>query len=259
MSTPPQPRLPDRIVLCVELVEPMESVPVLQVCKSNTIISGGSCFEHVALINILQGNKSADCHIFSHSWDSGNFTIGSLLHSIWEYQFLSLLSRDRKYKSASNWFIFLLFYPPHGSRACQWWGHRGWGSSTQKLVSMSSFRSPPVANMKSEFFSEMHHHLDDRNVAVTLESLLDVPQQVLLVHAGSCVDVGVHLDKFKTHWKWLNFILFGRCRNLCEKRPSARPAPEFHWEGCGVDIWMRQKLHFREEFKTGPNILRLAN
>ena len=70
---------------------------------------------------------------------------------------------------------------------------------TQKLVSMSSFRSPPVANMKSEFFSEMHHHLDDRNVAVTLESLLDVPQQVLLVHAGSCVDVGVHLAKFNIH------------------------------------------------------------
>ena len=115
---------------------------------------------------------------------------------------------DRKYKSASNWFIFLLFYPPHGSRACQWWGHRGWGSSTQKLVSMSSFRSPPVANMKSVFFSEMHHHLDDRNVAVTLESLLDVPQQVLLVHAGSCVDVGVHLAKFNIHWKTTNFHTF---------------------------------------------------
>ena len=53
--------------------------------------------------------------------------------------------------------------------------------------------------MKREFFSEMLHHLDDRNVAVTLESLLDVPQQVLLVHAGSCVDVGVNLDKFNIH------------------------------------------------------------
>ena len=28
MLTPPQPRLSDRIVLCVELVKPMESVPV---------------------------------------------------------------------------------------------------------------------------------------------------------------------------------------------------------------------------------------
>ena len=36
-------------------------------------------------------------------------------------------------------------------------------------------------------------HLDDRNVPVRLQRLLDVPQQMLLIHAGGCVDVGVHL------------------------------------------------------------------
>ena len=40
-------------------------------------------------------------------------------------------------------------------------------------------------------------HLDDRNVSVSLQSLLDVPQQMLLVHAGSRMDMRVHLYGWK--------------------------------------------------------------
>ena len=36
-------------------------------------------------------------------------------------------------------------------------------------------------------------YLDDRDVPVRLQRLLDVPQQMLLVHAGSRMDMGVHL------------------------------------------------------------------
>ena len=39
--------------------------------------------------------------------------------------------------------------------------------------------------------------LDDRNVPISLQSLLDVPQQMLLVHAGSRMDMGVHLYSWK--------------------------------------------------------------
>ena len=45
---------------------------------------------------------------------------------------------------------------------------------------------------------QSHHPvsvLANRHVTVCLQRLLDEPQQVLLVHAGGGVDVGVHLGR----------------------------------------------------------------
>ena len=45
---------------------------------------------------------------------------------------------------------------------------------------------------------EIHHLvpvLADRNGPVSLESLLDEPQQVFLIHAGGCVNVSINLSR----------------------------------------------------------------
>ena len=43
--------------------------------------------------------------------------------------------------------------------------------------------------------TQIFFNLADWNVTVCLQGLLDEPQEVLLVHAGSSVDVCVHLNK----------------------------------------------------------------
>ena len=40
-------------------------------------------------------------------------------------------------------------------------------------------------------------YLDDRDVPVRLQRLLDEPQEMFLVHAGSRMDMGVHLQSWK--------------------------------------------------------------
>ena len=56
---------------------------------------------------------------------------------------------------------------------------------------------------------ESHHPvavLANRHVTVCLQGLLDEPQQVLLVHAGGGVDVGVHLGRQeKVGGSWFEF------------------------------------------------------
>ena len=85
------------------------------------------------------------------------------------------------------------FNPPRGSRACQSWGRKEWGSLIQTLASMSLFRFLPVKEISLEVALKKQH-LNDRDVPVSLQRLLNVPQQMLLVHTRRSMDMCVHLS-----------------------------------------------------------------
>ena len=64
----------------------------------------------------------------------------------------------------------------------------------RRLASTSLFRFLPVKEISLEIALEKQH-LNDRDVPVSLQRLLNVPQQMLLVHARRSMDMCVHLSK----------------------------------------------------------------
>ena len=63
----------------------------------------------------------------------------------------------------------------------------------QTLASMSLFRFLPVKEISLEVALKKQH-LNDRDVPVSLQRLLNVPQQMLLVHTRRSMDMCVHLS-----------------------------------------------------------------
>ena len=83
------------------------------------------------------------------------------------------------------------------------------------LASTSLFRFLPVKEISLEIALEKQH-LNDRDVPVSLQRLLNVPQQMLLVHAGRSMDMCVHLSKAHVILFLTGLPLFHQCQ--IEKR-----------------------------------------
>ena len=62
------------------------------------------------------------------------------------------------------------------------------------LASTSLFRFLPVKEISLEIVLKKQH-LNDGDVPISLQRLLNVPQQMLLVHARRSMDMCVHLSK----------------------------------------------------------------
>ena len=64
----------------------------------------------------------------------------------------------------------------------------------RRLASTSLFRFLPVKEISLEIVLKKQH-LNDGDVPISLQRLLNVPQQMLLVHARRSMDMCVHLSK----------------------------------------------------------------
>ena len=71
------------------------------------------------------------------------------------------------------------------------------GGQVERLKHLLERHLPVTRLRKKDFVTQRMRtcqlNLADGNVAVSLQSLLDEPQQVFLVHAGCGVNVSVHL------------------------------------------------------------------
>ena len=150
----------------------------------------------------------------------------------------------------------------------------------RRLASTSLFRFLPVKEISLEIALEKQH-LNDRDVPVSLQRLLNVPQQMLLVHAGRSMDMCVHLSKAHVILFLTGLPLFhqcqiekrqqqdsfgavavvslmallsikrlvaspcAHCRNPGETQPSVRQVRGSHSGDCEADTWFTRSVFGR--------------
>ena len=149
----------------------------------------------------------------------------------------------------------------------------------RRLASTSLFRFLPVKEISLEIALEKQH-LNDRDVPVSLQRLLNVPQQMLLVHAGRSMDMCVHLSKARVIFftgpplfhqcqnekrqqqdsfgavavaslmallsiKRLVASPCAHCRSLGETQPSVRQVRGSHSGDCEADTWFTRSVFGR--------------